>query len=205
MLNIALTWFLNSYTYEVCLFDEARQKPNKGGTTFSLGYLFIFFPLRTSLTSIQALRILERCPWCQTWWPGVLHQATLSKWSKMLEWPYAKCGCECRIILSLLQPDSMHLLARHGMWHRKRYSLRRRIGEVWISVHRDEPCTLPTPWRGTCPGGAKRGFVDLTAHNLMEFLLSAIPWSWHRLKQANAQMILQGRLSLYCTAFFRPM
>jgi protein kinase C substrate 80K-H len=25
------------YTYEVCLFDEARQKPNKGGTTFSLG------------------------------------------------------------------------------------------------------------------------------------------------------------------------
>lgn len=26
-----------SYTYEVCLFDEARQKPNKGGSTFSLG------------------------------------------------------------------------------------------------------------------------------------------------------------------------
>ncbi|KIM83986.1 hypothetical protein PILCRDRAFT_819014 [Piloderma croceum F 1598] len=25
------------YTYEVCLFDEARQKPNKGGTTYSLG------------------------------------------------------------------------------------------------------------------------------------------------------------------------
>ncbi|THH10557.1 hypothetical protein EW146_g8342 [Bondarzewia mesenterica] len=25
------------YTYEVCLFDEARQKPNKGGSTFSLG------------------------------------------------------------------------------------------------------------------------------------------------------------------------
>jgi len=25
------------YTYEVCLFDEARQKPNKGGQTFSLG------------------------------------------------------------------------------------------------------------------------------------------------------------------------
>ncbi|KAF9242918.1 glucosidase II beta subunit-like-domain-containing protein [Melanogaster broomeanus] len=25
------------YTYEVCLFEEARQKPNKGGTTFSLG------------------------------------------------------------------------------------------------------------------------------------------------------------------------
>jgi protein kinase C substrate 80K-H len=25
------------YTYEVCLFGEARQKPNKGGQTFSLG------------------------------------------------------------------------------------------------------------------------------------------------------------------------
>lgn len=25
------------YTYEVCLFGEARQKPNKGGSTFSLG------------------------------------------------------------------------------------------------------------------------------------------------------------------------
>ncbi|KAH7903854.1 glucosidase II beta subunit-like protein-domain-containing protein [Hygrophoropsis aurantiaca] len=25
------------YTYEVCLFDEARQKPNKGGSSFSLG------------------------------------------------------------------------------------------------------------------------------------------------------------------------
>ncbi|KZT27082.1 hypothetical protein NEOLEDRAFT_1161953 [Neolentinus lepideus HHB14362 ss-1] len=25
------------YTYEVCLFDEAKQKPNKGGQTFSLG------------------------------------------------------------------------------------------------------------------------------------------------------------------------
>jgi protein kinase C substrate 80K-H len=25
------------YTYEVCLFDEARQKPNKPGQTFSLG------------------------------------------------------------------------------------------------------------------------------------------------------------------------
>ncbi|KAG7096561.1 hypothetical protein E1B28_003983 [Marasmius oreades] len=26
------------YTYEVCLFGEARQKPNKGGSTFSLGH-----------------------------------------------------------------------------------------------------------------------------------------------------------------------
>jgi len=25
------------YTYEVCLFDEVKQKPNNGGTTFSLG------------------------------------------------------------------------------------------------------------------------------------------------------------------------
>ncbi|KAJ7667592.1 glucosidase II beta subunit-like-domain-containing protein [Mycena polygramma] len=25
------------YTYEVCMFDQARQKPNKGGTTFDLG------------------------------------------------------------------------------------------------------------------------------------------------------------------------
>ncbi|KAJ7477158.1 glucosidase II beta subunit-like-domain-containing protein [Mycena galericulata] len=25
------------YTYEVCMFDQARQKPNKGGTTFNLG------------------------------------------------------------------------------------------------------------------------------------------------------------------------
>jgi hypothetical protein len=32
-----LTVFL-SYTYEVCLFDEARQKPGSGGgQTFSLG------------------------------------------------------------------------------------------------------------------------------------------------------------------------
>lgn len=28
-----------SYIYEVCLFDEARQKPIKGGSTFSLGYI----------------------------------------------------------------------------------------------------------------------------------------------------------------------
>ncbi|TFK56222.1 hypothetical protein OE88DRAFT_1716755 [Heliocybe sulcata] len=28
---------VGDYTYEVCLFDEARQKPNKGGQTFSLG------------------------------------------------------------------------------------------------------------------------------------------------------------------------
>lgn len=26
-----------SYTYEVCLFNEVKQKPNNGGTTFSLG------------------------------------------------------------------------------------------------------------------------------------------------------------------------
>ncbi|KAJ7762796.1 glucosidase II beta subunit-like-domain-containing protein [Mycena maculata] len=25
------------YTYEVCMFDQAKQKPNKGGTTFNLG------------------------------------------------------------------------------------------------------------------------------------------------------------------------
>ncbi|KAF7354938.1 hypothetical protein MSAN_01408600 [Mycena sanguinolenta] len=25
------------YTYEICMFDEAKQKPNKGGTTFNLG------------------------------------------------------------------------------------------------------------------------------------------------------------------------
>ena len=28
-----------SYVYEVCLFDEARQRPLKGGQTFSLGYV----------------------------------------------------------------------------------------------------------------------------------------------------------------------
>lgn len=28
---------LRSYTYEVCLFGEAKQIPNKGGSTFSLG------------------------------------------------------------------------------------------------------------------------------------------------------------------------
>lgn len=35
-----LTWcthLASRYTYEVCLFDEARQKPNKGGSSFSLG------------------------------------------------------------------------------------------------------------------------------------------------------------------------
>ena len=30
------------YTYEVCMFGEARQKPNKGGSTHSLGYVCIF-------------------------------------------------------------------------------------------------------------------------------------------------------------------
>jgi len=29
------------YTYEVCLFGEAKQIPNKGGSTFSLGYVFL--------------------------------------------------------------------------------------------------------------------------------------------------------------------
>ena len=29
----------SSYIYEVCLFDEARQKPLKGGATFSLGFV----------------------------------------------------------------------------------------------------------------------------------------------------------------------
>lgn len=37
-----------SYTYEVCLFNEAKQKPNKGGQSFSLGYatfhLLVFRP-----------------------------------------------------------------------------------------------------------------------------------------------------------------
>ncbi len=27
----------HSYTYEVCLFGTAKQKPNKGGSTFTLG------------------------------------------------------------------------------------------------------------------------------------------------------------------------
>jgi hypothetical protein len=40
------------YTYEVCLFDEARQKPNKGGTTFSLGYVLLLLP---SLFGLSAL------------------------------------------------------------------------------------------------------------------------------------------------------
>jgi hypothetical protein len=30
---------LRRYTYEVCLFDEAKQIPNKGGSNFSLGYV----------------------------------------------------------------------------------------------------------------------------------------------------------------------
>ena len=34
----------DSYTYEVCLFGEARQKPMNGGTTFSLGYVLLIFP-----------------------------------------------------------------------------------------------------------------------------------------------------------------
>ncbi|KIP09812.1 hypothetical protein PHLGIDRAFT_85955 [Phlebiopsis gigantea 11061_1 CR5-6] len=29
---------VGDYTYEVCLFGEAKQKPNKGGSTFSLGH-----------------------------------------------------------------------------------------------------------------------------------------------------------------------
>ncbi|KAJ3476466.1 hypothetical protein NLI96_g11139 [Meripilus lineatus] len=35
--NTCLEKDTGEYTYEVCLFDEARQKPNKGGSTFSLG------------------------------------------------------------------------------------------------------------------------------------------------------------------------
>jgi protein kinase C substrate 80K-H len=27
------------YTYEVCMFGEAKQKPNRGGQTFSLGFV----------------------------------------------------------------------------------------------------------------------------------------------------------------------
>lgn len=42
----------NSYTYEVCMFGEARQIPNNGGTTFSLG------SVHTSIVSIFALKSL---------------------------------------------------------------------------------------------------------------------------------------------------
>ncbi|KAF7982323.1 hypothetical protein HWV62_29020 [Athelia sp. TMB] len=35
--NLCLERVSGDYTYEVCLFDEARQRPNKGGSTFSLG------------------------------------------------------------------------------------------------------------------------------------------------------------------------
>lgn len=31
-----------SYTYEVCLFGEAKQIPKKGGTTFSLGFAVLY-------------------------------------------------------------------------------------------------------------------------------------------------------------------
>ncbi|KAJ6543846.1 glucosidase II beta subunit-like-domain-containing protein [Mycena capillaripes] len=32
------------YTYEVCMFDQARQKPNKGGSTFDLGHFSSWNP-----------------------------------------------------------------------------------------------------------------------------------------------------------------
>ncbi|KAH8074933.1 glucosidase II beta subunit-like-domain-containing protein [Cristinia sonorae] len=35
--GLCLTKDTGDYTYEVCLFDEAKQKPNHGGSTFSLG------------------------------------------------------------------------------------------------------------------------------------------------------------------------
>ncbi|KAJ7067907.1 glucosidase II beta subunit-like-domain-containing protein [Mycena amicta] len=35
--NTCLELNTGEYTYEVCMFEEARQKPNKGGQTFSLG------------------------------------------------------------------------------------------------------------------------------------------------------------------------
>jgi len=37
MHNTCLTKDSGDYVYEVCLFEEARQKPNHGGSTFSLG------------------------------------------------------------------------------------------------------------------------------------------------------------------------
>lgn len=40
----------NSYTYEVCMFGEARQIPNNGGTTFSLG------SVHRSVASVFALK-----------------------------------------------------------------------------------------------------------------------------------------------------
>ena len=33
------------YTYEVCMFGEARQKPNKGGSSHSLGFVYFFILL----------------------------------------------------------------------------------------------------------------------------------------------------------------
>jgi len=35
--NLCISKDTGEYTYEVCLFDEAKQKPNNGGSTFSLG------------------------------------------------------------------------------------------------------------------------------------------------------------------------
>lgn len=49
----------DSYTYEVCLFDEIKQKPNNGGTTFSLGYETNLPLAVNQLTTSQKIRLME--------------------------------------------------------------------------------------------------------------------------------------------------
>jgi hypothetical protein len=49
--NSWLTSYPISYTYEVCLFGEAKQKPNNGGSSFSLGY--VLFTMHRNLILIR--------------------------------------------------------------------------------------------------------------------------------------------------------
>jgi hypothetical protein len=84
--NLCLEHDAGEYTYEICLFDEARQKPNKGGSTFSLG--FILYPPshlhhEGLISSAQPFLALE---------PGwtyrdarILLEAVLYQWCQMLE------------------------------------------------------------------------------------------------------------------------
>ena len=78
--------------YEVCLFDEARQKPLRGGSTFSLGYVirFAFGDIVMFNPLTQALRGLEQRRRGREGFSCILQQDAVHPWCQMLERTYAQ-------------------------------------------------------------------------------------------------------------------